>query len=109
MSQSGNEMNVFCCDALVFLIIAPRSIWKFYTNQDNVLQYTIAPQYVGSISIDQLGGSICHNVFVEQNRLWAAYYSSGTAVWDISEPARPVLVGHYNHSDFGHGFNGTTS
>ena len=27
--------------------------------------------------------------------MWASYYEQGTAVWDITDPALPSLIGHY--------------
>jgi len=39
---------------------------------------------------------VAHNVLVRGNRLWISYYSMGSAVYDITDPVRPVLIGLYD-------------
>jgi hypothetical protein len=78
----------------------PISVWKFPTNASGEPLYTSwDPLNIGVLSIDLFAGSMPHNVWVKGDELWAAYYRQGTAVWDISNPARPVQMGVFKNID----------
>ncbi len=44
--------------------------------------------------------SSIHNVFVAENLAFVSYYNHGVRVLDITDPALPVEVGHYESSRF---------
>ena len=51
---------------------------------------SIAP--VGSFSIESDSATIPHNIFLKGDRLWASYYASGVAAFDIEKPLQPRLL-----------------
>ena len=40
--------------------------------------------------------SLPHNVYVRDDMLFAAYFTEGVRVWDISNPKNPVEIGNYD-------------
>lgn len=56
------------------------------------------PLLVKRISMNDLGivAVTPHNPVVKGNRLYVAWYQAGTLVFDISQPASPVLIGQYD-------------
>jgi len=80
---------------------APITIWNI-TDLDNVKE-------VGEIFIVPNNTNIvAHNVFVKGNLLWISYYAMGSAVYDITDPVHPVLIGLYDTSpDITTGMGGT--
>jgi choice-of-anchor B domain-containing protein len=80
---------------------APITIWNI-TDLQNVKE-------IGKIFIVPDNKDIvAHNVFVRGNRLWISYYAMGTAVYDITNPVTPILIGLYDTSpDISSGMGGT--
>jgi choice-of-anchor B domain-containing protein len=53
------------------------------------------------------GGAIIHNIFGVDEILYCSWYSAGTRIFDVSDPADPVEVGFYDTSNrTGGGFGG---
>jgi len=80
---------------------APVTIWNI-TDLYNVKE-------IGAIFITPENKNIlAHNVLVRGNRLWISYYAMGSAVYDITDPVNPVLIGIYDTSpDISSGMGGT--
>jgi len=80
---------------------APISIWN--------ITDLYAVQEIGALFITPNNeGILAHNVFVRGNRLWISYYAMGSAVYDITDPINPILIGLYDTSpDISSGMGGT--
>jgi len=68
---------------------APITIWNIedLSNVYQVNELNIVPDNLDVVA---------HNVHVRGNRLWISYYSMGSAVYDITDPVNPVLIGLYD-------------
>jgi hypothetical protein len=40
-----------------------------------------------------------HNVYIDGNLLWASWYKDGVLVFDVTDPATPVLLGQYDTNE----------
>lgn len=63
--------------------------------------------FIGNFSIGVERGTIPHNAFSDGDYLWLSYYSEGVAVLDIgTNPEEPILIGHYDTSNYTNGYHG---
>lgn len=66
------------------------------TDLDNINLNTIFRSNVGAMA---------HNVLVHGNMLYVSYYHDGVVVFDITDPAAPVLVASYDTFDEQNGYD----
>jgi choice-of-anchor B domain-containing protein len=59
-------------------------------------ELSIAGSFLDNFMPPGSGQPIPHNVFIKDNLLFNSQYEDGVVVYDISDPANPVLVGHYD-------------
>lgn len=70
------------------------------------VQNLSAPAQVGSWVNPEEPNSSVHNVFVHDGLAYAAWYTAGLQILDISNPASPQRVGWYDTHPSSNGFNG---
>lgn len=59
-------------------------------------EISVAGVFLDSFFMAGFGQPIPHNVFIKDNLLFNSQYEDGVAVYDISDPVNPVLVGRYD-------------
>jgi hypothetical protein len=93
---TGDESTLLVCDELATHPSPDITIWD--------IRDPAAPAKIGQIAD---ADATVHNVYVVGDLAYAAYYSAGFKVYDLSDPSQPLLAARYDTSKrTGEGFVG---